>query len=107
MTKKNQKKLIKIMIAMIVYIIAIVIDKLNILEKFYLSNLLFVISYLIVGFEILKKAFRNIIRGKVFDENFLMAIATLRSFCNCRISRSGGRDVILSNRGIIPINSSG
>ena len=38
---------------------------------------MFLFSYLIVGLEILKKAFKNIIRGKVFDENFLMAIATL------------------------------
>ncbi|MBR1540541.1 MAG: cadmium-translocating P-type ATPase [Clostridia bacterium] len=80
MTKKNKKKLNKIMIAMIVYIIAIIIGKLNILDEFYLSKILFIISYIIVGFEILRKAFRNIIRGKVFDENFLMAVATLGAF---------------------------
>lgn len=80
MTKKNQKKLIKIIIAAIVYIVAIIIGKLNILDKFYFSQILFVISYIIVGFEILKKAFRNITRGKVFDENFLMAVATLGAF---------------------------
>ena len=80
MTKKNQKKLIKIIIAAIVYIVAMMAGKLNILDKFYFSQILFVVSYIIVGFEILKKAFRNITRGKVFDENFLMAVATLGAF---------------------------
>lgn len=41
---------------------------------------MFIISYLVVGFEILKKAVRNIFRGKVFDENFLMAVATIGAF---------------------------
>ena len=80
MTKKNKKKLMKIIIAMIVYIVAMIIDKLNIFNQFYLSKILFVVSYIIVGFEILRKAFRNITRGKVFDENFLMAVATLGAF---------------------------
>ena len=80
MTKKNKKKLMKIIIAMIVYIVAMIIDKLNIFNQFYLSKILFVVSYIIVGFEILRKAFRNITRGKVFDENVLMAVATLGAF---------------------------
>ena len=46
----------------------------------WINNILFIISYLIVGFEIIKKALRNIIRGKVFDENFLMTIATIGAF---------------------------
>ena len=41
---------------------------------------MFIISYLVVGCEILKKAVRNIFRGKVFDENFLMAVATIGAF---------------------------
>lgn len=86
MTNKNRKKLNKIIIAMIIYVVAIIMEKLNILEKFYVSQILFVVSYLIVGAEILKKAFRNMTRGKVFDENFLMAVATIRSICDCRVS---------------------
>ena len=46
----------------------------------WINNGLFIISYLVVGFEILKKAVRNIFRGKVFDENFLMAVATIGAF---------------------------
>lgn len=46
----------------------------------WLKGILFAVSYIIVGGEIVKKAFRNIIMGQVFDENFLMTIATLGAF---------------------------
>ena len=77
MTVKNKKKLIKIIISIIIYVIAFVFNNSNI------SKILFLISYIIVGFEVLKKAFKNIIRGKIFDENFLMTVATIRCFDNC------------------------
>ena len=77
MTKKNKQKLTKIIISIIIYVISLVIN------KNYISEILFLISYIIVGFEILKKAFKNIIRGKIFDENFLMTVATIRCFDNC------------------------
>ena len=77
MTVKNKKKLIKIIISIIIYVIAFVFNNSNI------SKILFLISYIIVGFEVLKKAFKNIIRGKIFDENFLMTVATIRSINNC------------------------
>ena len=50
------------------------------MESQLINNGLFVISYLIVGLEIVLKAIRNIFKGKVFDENFLMAIATIGAF---------------------------
>ena len=71
-----KKKGVKIIIALILYIIAMIIKFPNEL----INNGIFIISYLIVGFEILRKAVRNIFRGEVFDENFLMAVATIRSF---------------------------
>lgn len=71
-----KKRAIKIIIAFIFFIIAIAIPFQNIC----INNVLFLISYLIVGLNILKKAFRNIFRGKVFDENFLMTVATLGAF---------------------------
>ena len=49
-------------------------------ENEWINNAIFIASYIIVGFEIVKKAIRNIVRGKVFDENFLMTIATLGAF---------------------------
>ena len=71
-----KKRAIKILIALIIYIIAIAGNFTNI----WVKDTLFIISYLIVGISILKKAVRNIFRGKVFDENFLMAVATLGAF---------------------------
>ena len=71
-----KKRTIKILIALVIYIIAIVENFGNI----WIKDALFIISYLIVGFSILKKAIRNIFRGKVFDENFLMAVATIGAF---------------------------
>ena len=71
-----KKRAIKILIALVIYIVAIVGNFGNELIK----DTLFIISYLIVGLSILKKAVRNIFRGKVFDENFLMAVATLGAF---------------------------
>ena len=71
-----KKRGTKIMIAIVLYIIAIAIR----FNNQTINNIIFIISYLIVGFEILKKAMRNIIRGKVFDENFLMVMATIGAF---------------------------
>ena len=71
-----KKKGIKIILALILFIIAMA-------RKFqneWINNVIFIISYIIVGFEILRKAIRNIFRGKVFDENFLMSVATLGAF---------------------------
>ena len=71
-----KKRAIKILIALIIYIVAIVGN----FENELIKDALFITSYLIVGLSILKKAVRNIFRGKVFDENFLMAVATLGAF---------------------------
>ena len=71
-----KKRAIKIGIAFIIYIVAIAVNFNNV----WITDSLFIISYLIVGLSILKKAVRNIFRGKVFDENFLMAVATIGAF---------------------------
>ena len=71
-----KKKRNKIIIALILFLIAIIIKFNNEL----INDVMFVISYIIVGYEILKKAIRNIKRGKVFDENFLMSVATIGAF---------------------------
>ena len=70
------KKVIKIIVALILFIIALVLNFNNEL----VNNIIYIIAYVIVGFEIVKKAIKNIIRGKLFDENFLMTIATLGAF---------------------------
>ena len=71
-----KKRGIKIIISAILFVLALVIP----FSNEWINNGLFIISYLVVGFEILKKAVRNIFRGKVFDENFLMVVATIGAF---------------------------
>ena len=71
-----KKKGIKIILAQILFLFAMIVK----FENEWINNAIFIASYIIVGFEIVKKAIRNIVRGKVFDENFLMTIATLGAF---------------------------
>ena len=71
-----KKKLTKIILALILFTISMVMK----FENTWINNALFFISYAIVGFEIIRKALKNIIRGKVFDENFLMTVATIGAF---------------------------
>lgn len=71
-----KKKRNKIIISLILFLFAIIVNFNNEL----INNAIFISSYIIVGFEILKKALRNIKKGKVFDENFLMTIATIGAF---------------------------
>ena len=76
MTKKMKKKLIRIIISFILLVLAFILK----LDNVIISDILFIISYLIVGYDIILKALRNITRGKAFDENFLMTIATIGAF---------------------------
>ena len=71
-----KKKQIKIIISLILFLIALIINFNNEL----INNIIYTISYIIVGLEIVRKAIKNIIRGKVFDENFLMTVATIGAF---------------------------
>ena len=76
MTKKMKKKLIRIIISFILLILAFILK----LDNTIINNILFITSYIIVGYDVILKALRNITRGKVFDENFLMTIATIGAF---------------------------
>lgn len=71
-----KKELIKIIISLILFVIALIFNFQNSL----INNIIYIFSYIIVGLDIIEKAFRNIIKGKVFDENFLMSIATIGAF---------------------------
>ena len=67
---------IKIIIALILFIFAMAVK----FENVWINNGIFIVSYIIVGFEIIKDAIKNIFKGEIFDENFLMAIATIGAF---------------------------
>ena len=71
-----KKKGIKILISLLLFIVGMLIK----FDSILINNIIYLIAYFIVGFEILRKAVRNIFRGKIFDENFLMSIATIGAF---------------------------
>lgn len=71
-----KKRKNKIIVATILFIVALIIR----FSSDWINKTIYIFSYLIVGTEIVRKAIRNIIRGKVFDENFLMTIATIGAF---------------------------
>ncbi|MCI8471297.1 MAG: cadmium-translocating P-type ATPase [Clostridia bacterium] len=75
-----KKRTIKILIALVIYIIAFLLPFQNIWNALIICPILYLCSYCIVGIEIVWKAMRNLLRGKLFDENFLMTIATLGAF---------------------------
>ena len=75
-TEKERLSIIPRIIAAIIILILAVITDSNSLVKF----MLFLSAYLIAGSDVLLKAIKNIFKGKVFDENFLMGIATLGAF---------------------------
>ena len=68
-----KEKIAKIVSSVILLIAAIILKR----QIAWLSTVLFLISYIIVGFEVIKEAFENIKEGEIFDENFLMTIATV------------------------------
>lgn len=73
MTKKQKKVLIRIIITALLTAVLCLLPA----ENFYVRLALFLIPYLIIGYDILKKAVLGIVHGEVFDENFLMAVATV------------------------------
>ncbi len=73
----------RIIVAFIIYILAIAGEHSGVLERFpgmWPKLLIFLVPYLIIGWDIIYKAARGIINGQVFDENFLMTIATFGAF---------------------------
>lgn len=77
MNKKMKKQLYRIIISGILLLFSILVD----INVKYINSIIFIVAYLIIGYDILLKALRNIKRGKIFDENFLMSIATVGALC--------------------------
>ena len=75
MTRKQKKTLLRIIVSLILTLTATIFPLLD-----YLDFSLCILAYLIIGHDILRKAFKGIFKGQVFDENFLMAIATIGAF---------------------------
>ena len=72
MTKRQKKSLTRIIIAAVLMIILKFLP-----VEGWLKFVLYMVPYLVVGYDILRKAFKGILNKQVFDENFLMAVATI------------------------------
>ena len=77
----------RILVALAIFIVVYALDELGVLESafgdpghIYASFALFLVPFVIAGHDVLQKAWNNIRRGKAFDENFLMTVATLGAF---------------------------
>ena len=75
MTKKEKKELVKIIITIIILLLIRVLPVIDIVKL-----ILYIVAYLSVGYQVVLKAIKNIFSGQVFDENFLMSIATIGAF---------------------------
>ena len=82
MNKKQKQTLYRILISGALFFILLILEKTGALEALPEVGraLLFAVPYLIIGYDIILKAFKNIAHGQVFDENFLMMIATFAAF---------------------------
>ena len=84
MTKKQKKTLTRIILTIIVMTVLYFTVK----EDSPYAPLIYLVPYLLIGYDILYKAFRGIVKGQVFDENFLMAIATVGAFALRELTES-------------------
>ena len=87
MNKKQKRQLKKIIVSLVLLVVMVIIHKL-VIDKLSLGNVstrviltaMYLVPYLMIGGRVLAKAGRNILNGQVFDENFLMALATIGAF---------------------------
>lgn len=83
MTSKQKKMLYRIITAFVLFVVLMVLEHTEVLEQLpsqWLVFLIYLIPYLVIGYDIVYKAVRNISHGQVFDENFLMMVATFGAF---------------------------
>ena len=87
MTKKQKNVLIRIIIAAVLMVTLHFVPFTGILRFF-----LYLIPYFVIGWDILRKAVLGIVHGKIFDENFLMAVATVGAMLLGVYNESQGRE---------------
>lgn len=80
MNKKQKKVLYRILLSL-GFMIGIMILTSYVSVNLYVEVILYLIPYLIIGYDILRKAIKGILKRQVFDENFLMAVATVGAMC--------------------------
>ena len=80
MSKKQKKVLVRIIVALVLLAGVILLDKLALLPQWAMI-VLYLVPYFVIGYDILWKALKGIKNRQVFDENFLMAVATVGALC--------------------------
>ena len=82
MTKKQKKNRNRIIIVLILFFALLILDKMGVFEPlpWFVTFIIYLIPYIIIGYDVIKKACINISHGQVFDENFLMMVATFGAF---------------------------
>ena len=99
MSRKQKRVLIRIIIsAVLLIVLTITLGEVNP----YIRFASFMVPYLIIGYDILKKAFKGIINRQVFDENFLMAVATLGAIALAVREKGNSRNAVLPDRRAFP-----
>ena len=81
MMNKKQKKVLYRILLSLGFMIGIMILTSYVSVNLYVEVVLYLIPYLIIGYDILRKAIKGILKRQVFDENFLMAVATVGAMC--------------------------
>ena len=100
MSRKDKKNLIRILIALALFLIIFITDKAVGLGEVFegpaawvFPFCLYLVVYLIIGYDVLWRAVRNILHGQVFDENFLMCVATLGAFALAIYRGATGQEI--------------
>lgn len=100
MSKRERKNLIRILVALGLFAVIFTVDRVIGLAEsvggnygFLLPLFLYLAVYVVIGYDVLFKAARNIAHGQVFDENFLMCVATLGAFALAIYSGATGREI--------------
>ena len=83
LTKKQRTALLRIVVTFVLFAGLMVCEHTGVFEPlpWWAAALIFIVPYLIIGYDIILKAVKNILHGQVFDENFLMLVATVAAFC--------------------------
>lgn len=77
-TKKQKKKLRQIAIGVALFIVSLLLPLKNF--DWYVQIIPYIITYIVLSYKVIKKSFKNILNGNVFDENFLMVVASIGAF---------------------------
>ncbi|MBQ6587803.1 MAG: heavy metal translocating P-type ATPase [Butyrivibrio sp.] len=82
MTKKQKKNRNRIIAVLVIFVVLLALDKAGVFEPlpWFVTFAIYLVPYIIIGYDVIKKAAINISHGQVFDENFLMMIATFGAF---------------------------